>query len=300
MSIRRYTVGFALLAACLAALPSLAAADESLRWKFTPGEKLHYIMDMEMKQTMTIGGMPVNMTTNQTMDMTWSIEAVDDQGQATVLQTIERIRMKMKPAQGDPLEYDSDSKEKPAGPFAAATKLFDAMVKKPSKSKMDPRGQTSAVELPEGLNEALKQLSGAFGGAGDGMKNLTGAPPFPAEAMSVGHTWKNETTGKNPILGQQKVTTSYEYTGKEKIDGRELDKLNITIQMEFGGAENKNVTVNVKEQETKGALYFDNAAGRVDHADTTMKMKLQVMAAGFNVDQDLETTNRLRLAKSDK
>ena len=55
----------------------------------------------------------------------------------------------------------------------------------------------------------------------------------------------------------------------------------------------------VKSSESKGAVYFDNAAGRVHESTLTQKMVTEINAMGNVIDQNVEQTITLKLGKAD-
>ena len=73
----------------------VATADTELRWKFKQGDKTQYEMKTEMIQDTMAGDAPVQAKMSQTMDMTWEVKSVSDDGTATLNQTIDRVRMEM-------------------------------------------------------------------------------------------------------------------------------------------------------------------------------------------------------------
>src|SRR5689334_7646213 len=111
--------------ACWIAAPALLAtmmisaaqADAELRWKFKAGEKSAYEMKMHLTQDTKAGNMPFQVKISQTMDMSWEVKEVSDDGDATMTQTIDRVRMEMTlPQAGQaPIKYDTQQKEQAPG-----------------------------------------------------------------------------------------------------------------------------------------------------------------------------------------
>ena len=101
-------------------LVGTTAADETLRYKFTAGEKLSYQMEQKTVTTVSAATLPQAMktTAEQSTNMVWDIKEVDSDGNAVIGQAIKRITMNMAAPGGMGFEYDSDSKEEPTGPIA--------------------------------------------------------------------------------------------------------------------------------------------------------------------------------------
>ena len=70
-------------------------AQEPLRWKFEPGQRLAYnmVQDMTMGTSGPFGQQ--NVTMNQVMEMTWQVKELNDQGEAIIRQKFDRMKMKM-------------------------------------------------------------------------------------------------------------------------------------------------------------------------------------------------------------
>ena len=99
------------------ALQNAGRADEPIRWKFAVGEKFGYnmVQDMDMSMNMGTNGQ-VNSNVHQVMDMTWDVQGVNDQGEAVIQESFDRVQMKMTGPMA--VDYDS-SKDAPATGLAA-------------------------------------------------------------------------------------------------------------------------------------------------------------------------------------
>ena len=108
-----------LAACCLATCPCTSIAADALAWNFEVGNEYNYQMVQDMEMTMDLG--PTGSTTTgmkQTMDMKWVVEAIDENGLATVTQHIHRMQMVVSAPGQDTIRYDTASDDTPQG-FAA-------------------------------------------------------------------------------------------------------------------------------------------------------------------------------------
>src|SRR5262249_22093458 len=122
--IRRCTMPTILVAAALL-LPAPARADKKLEWKFQPGETLHYTMNQEINQEVSVGGKALKVSGTQTMDISWNVKSVQ-QGVASVTQTLDRARMKLSQP-GATVEYDSAAAKEPEGMARLIAPMFQAL-----------------------------------------------------------------------------------------------------------------------------------------------------------------------------
>ena len=297
----------ALAAALLVAGGSTAQAQKVLRWKFTPGQTLRYVMNQEQSQKIKAGTTPITMTMTMTMNMTQKIESVDPKGVASVIQTIDRIQMKMTSPQGIGMEYDSASGKPPEGLAKLMAPMFDAMVKKPFTMKMDPQGKVSDMKLPQGFVESVNKISGnPMGGlfTEEGMQQMTGQgmAVLPEKPVSAGDTWTQQAGMAMPMLGRISVKNTYRYEGTEKRDGKELEKIANTMELDITPEKDKPQPFQIKmtAQEMKGTSYFDNEAGRLVETKTGGTMKMTISVGGQQIEQDIDMSQTLRLAPNEK
>ena len=261
-------------------------AGKTLRYQFKQGEQFVYSMDQVMDMKMSIVGQDVEMKMNQKIEMLQKVQAVDSAGVASISQKITRIRMEMTGPPGTAMKYDSAEKKKPEGPIAQIAPLFKTLTRAEFKVKMAPSGKLVEVEVPTEFFDKLKETPG--GNLLQGMFNkdsfkqmlMQAATTFPTTPVDEGDTWTNSFALDNP-LGKQNVETKYSYQGEETVDGKALDKIGVVIKMNFGKIKNPvlaGATVEVKKQDSKGTMYFDNTRGQMvkTHIDQNMEMEITV------------------------
>jgi len=299
------TVGcLAYLAAALAMWGGATARGETLlRWKFEPGQKLQYVVQVKMTQKMNAGGTPTTMTTSQIMDTSREVKSVDADGTAVVLQTIDRMRMKMESPQGISVDYDSASEEEPQGISKMMAPMFEAMVGKPISVKMNARGEVSDVKLPQGMLDQMKKVPGMekVGGmfSEENMKQMMGNMVLPEEPVAKGDKWSTEASMQIPMLGKGQVKVEYEYGGSETRNGKKVEKILTAMEMNITGTEGQVFPIKLEGQKTTGAIYFDAAAGRFTESEmnTTMKMKVEVGERKMEIDTEMD--QRMELVPDD-
>jgi hypothetical protein len=306
MSIHRLSPVALLVGLVVTAAVSHPAQGETLlRWKFEQGQKSHNIMTQEMQMKMVISENPSHVTTTSTMEFDWEITALDDQGVATLTQTIERFRMKMQGPQGVMLEYDTQSDQEPEGMAVMMASAFGGMIGKSCITKMDSRGNILEIKLPQGLAENMSKLPGGaqLGSmfSEEGMKGMAEIATLPEDPVNPGDTWTRTATMKNPVTGDMTIETTFRYVGPEVRDGRELEKIAMEMKMHFG--EGGNVTVKLTDQASEGTIYFDNELGQFVTSESKSTMKMQMSVLGQQIEQEIETsttTERVPQRSSEK
>src|SRR5438128_3046101 len=160
--VRHVSAGLLALVAVIAGADH-AAAQTTLRYKFTKGEKLNYLIEQKINTTTTGGGREFNTDMVQTIDMVWNITDVDANGKARMTQTFGRIRFTMNGRLGK-VEYDSKQDKEPEGPEAKAIiPILRVLAGSEIGLSMDPLGRITDLKLPEKLIAAAKSLPAAAG-----------------------------------------------------------------------------------------------------------------------------------------
>jgi hypothetical protein len=276
-----------------------AHAEKLLRFKFQPGEVRHDQLVQEMSQTLRPAGAaaPVLITATQTMDLSLKGESVDDQGTAALTQTIERMRMKMQSAQGVMLDFDSATGKEPEGMAKMLTPMLETMIKKPIRLQLTTRGEVRDMKLPQGMIENLNKVGGG-GQAGnlfslDWIKQMAEIAVLPEGPVNPTQTWTRKATTKNSVLGEQIVETTFRYEGSETRDGKTLEKITLAMAFTISG-DKKEGKIGIKEQETRGTIYLDGAAGRIVDSVSKTKMKMDIDVFGQKMSQDMDMTVTLK------
>ena len=278
----------------------VAQADTKLRWKFTKGEKTSYEIGMDIAQDMKLGDMPLSVKVNQVMNMTWEVKDVADDGTATLNQTIDRVRMEMvlpQPNQ-EPIRYDSDAKEKPAG-SEMLSRIYDAMIGKPFVIKMTPLGKVVDFKAPEAVLAAFKNSPMPGGGnmfSEEGLKQMISqsVPPLPEEAVSKGTTWEQSSAMQAPPFGKQVTKTEYKYAGPEELDGKKVDKIDVSMDLKFEATDDSQAKIKLKDAEAGGEIFWDNTAGHPVESRITSSMTLEIEVGGNSIEQAVTTKMKMK------
>lgn len=278
-----------------------APAQTTLRYKFKEGETLPYVMEQKMDMTMNIAGKDVKVSTAQTIDLDWHVTAVDKDGKAKLKQTITRIRMVMEGIP-DKVTYDSKEGKDPEGPFGKmVVPVFKAMAGAEFTLTMDPQGRLSDVQVPQKVLEAMKNLPG--GGAAvaglfseDNLKQMVnqGGLQLPAGPVTQGMTWDQKVEAKMPF-GTMKVDNQCAYQGEVMRDGKKLAEIIMKPKLVLEPSDKAPAKIQLKEQEGKGAAYFDPEAGRLAETNLQQSMTMEISAGGQSITQKMVQSITMKL-----
>jgi hypothetical protein len=296
-----------------------AARGATLRWKFKPGETLHYTMDQKTVTTAKLpGGQEIKTTLNQTIEMSWAVKGVDDGGAAELVQTLDRIRDQVEAPVGS-FAYDSKEPKEPEGLIASArVPLFKALLGAPIAFKMSPLGEPSDVRVPDKVATALRDLGPASAGAGamfseEGLKAMITQASLilPQDDVSEGKTWTRQTKNPVPPLGTMVIDATYRYEGPAPNAGPDVVKIGVETKVEIQPAEvaDPNASgLKIRSQKSQGAYIFDNAAGHIRDSNmsevvevgATLKVGLGAAAKEMELTQSTETTTVRKLVKDER
>jgi hypothetical protein len=271
---------------------------EPLRWKLNLGEKLDYHLVEEM--TLTTRGEPLEETNtplHQEMDMTWTVVGVNDAGEAVIEQKFRNVKLKMTGPRGEKIEYQSGGDEATASLAAMVAPIYEALTKGEFEFTMTARGEIKDVKVAEEVLEAMKNSPGAalLGdvATAEGLQRMITkwALVLPEKAPQPGETSRSrveiEAGGEVQV-----VESSYRYEGTKDIDGRTFavfrPGLEITIRSEKGSP------TKVKEQNSKGEILFDIAAGRLQSAKLERGVTMDVTVGTHRVEQNVKQTVEVR------
>jgi len=298
----------ALVIFCGLLIFSSATAAEPLVWKFFEGETLSYQMIQEMETTMDLGpGGATTSAVKQTIDMTWEINSVDEEGTAILTQTIDRVQMKITaPGQGE-VHFDTASEEPAQGFSAMLAPSLKAMTKSSFQVTMTSRGEITAVEVPEALIETMSQgsggaLLGSFAtkeGFKETIVQSSITLPTPEELVE-GHQWTTSFEMDSLAAGKVTTETTYEYQGSREIGGQQMEVFLPTLKTRFGeGLQPNGATINVKKQEATGEILFNRTAGRLDSKLIHQLIDMTVTVGGTEVNQRIDQTISFRVVKNE-
>jgi len=293
----------AIAAACLlASLPRASAAAEVLRWKFKPGEVLHYSMDQKIQMNAKGVDLERKSTRSQMIDMSWTVNRVagDD---AEITQRIDRVRVKFESPPYMPFEFDSsDAKAPPAG-FEDETKQLKAMVGAEFTFTIKPTGEIGDIAFPEHTLKSFRAAAPRNAPEGDvsekSLKDMllqSSPPSFPAEPLEPGKTWKSPPARIPTGFATIVMDRAFTFQGADP-QMPNLLLIGMETKVALEPVEGANVTASIRKQEGKGSIRFDAAAGHLASTRLTQRIDMALKDANNQVlEQSTETTTSMALS----
>lgn len=301
---RTQTLGLTMAALLIGtAAASPAHAQQTLKWKFTKGQKLGYEMTQKMTMSTMAGGMAFDMKMTNIMDMTWSVTGVKSDGSGEITQKVTRVRMTMTGLPTGKIEYDS-SKENPPGnggnPIASQLqKTYGALVGSDIMMTISPQGRISNLKLSDKAKAALKGAGRGVPGGGiseDTFKQMASQMGafFPKGQVTKGQTWDHKFEMKNPV-GDMKIETKFKYAGTVSQDGKRLAKLELTPKVSMTPKAGGGAKITMKDKGSKGESYFDLDRGVLTRSTLEQNLEMQVSAGGIMSTMTMKGTTEMKL-----
>jgi hypothetical protein len=295
----RKTLGPAVVALALLAGP--AHAQTTLRYKFQSGEKLQYGLSQDMKMTMNIGGMDIEVKFKQLMDMDWDVQKVDGQGNAQVRLTLSHVRLNLASPTGNAAFDSKKNTQEPEDPLGkVVAQLAKGLAALEMTFTMTPDGEMKDIKIPEEALKKLKEVPGAdkFGGdmlSPEGLSKMAGGGlVLPKGPVTKGKTWTQKYSLKMPF-GKLAGDMKYTYDGPAEKGDQKLEKIAVQPNLKIELDPDAPAQIKIKSQKDKGQAYFDNEAGRLVEVSNEGTMEMEVEAGGMTFTQNITQSTTLRL-----
>jgi hypothetical protein len=303
MSRRILSAGLTLV--CMLAAAGPARAQTTLRYKYKEGDSIPYKIDQDMKMAMSVAGMDIDVTMKMTMDLTWKIKKVTDDGKAEIGFKFgaTKIVMDMPPPVGKVEVASTDENE----PDDAMGQMMSKMVKGLAKLEMTgmqtDTGELSDIKIPDAALKELKKLAAGAGPAAgmfnaDSLKNMVGGSNglvLPKDAVSKGKSWNHKSTSKTEF-GDANVDVKYTYQGNK--DG--LENISLKPIIDIKPKDKSPIPLKVKSADGKGTALFDNQAGQLREMNMTQVIEMEAEVMGQTISQKMTIETKMKQGKSKK
>lgn len=310
----RYWLPAALTAVVVVVASAAAArAEQALAWKFKVGDKAQYVLVQESNILIDANGVEFDVEMNQTLDLTWTVKSVADDGTAELVQTVDRVIMKMATPFTGEFSYDSASGQDGEGQvWEMMGPLIKGMVGAEFTMKVTPAGEVTDIELPQGLGRALR--GGGRGGRGGGFSAMMMGGGFseesikeiiqrsfvllPSGAAADGAQWSQTFVANMGPLGKQTTAIQYTLEGCDEATG--LVRIGSTTELSMEAPENADfdIVMELTEQDGKGFVLFDAEAGRAVESRHEQSLVIEGEFQGNEIIQERESRTTVKLGTS--
>ncbi|HQU46819.1 MAG TPA: hypothetical protein PK867_28705, partial [Pirellulales bacterium] len=224
--------------------PQAGTKSYKLRYKFRPGEMMRWEVEHRAKVRTTVQGSTQTAETFSSSIKVWTIESVDDQANAKLIYSVERVDMRQKYDGRQETHYNSDTDEAPPPGYDG---VAGAVGKPLAELTLNPLG--AVVKREERYVQAAPM-----------QENVT--LPLPENAVAVGEEWTMPAD----------ITVTLPSKSTRKIKARQLYRLDAvddglaTIHLETQVLTPLNdpaIESQLVQSKANGTVKFDIAAGRI-------------------------------------
>jgi Family of unknown function (DUF6263) len=302
----RLVVGCLTALACTIVVGDSAWGATTLRWRLKPGEVVHYTMTQKTTNAFKPKeGAEASASMSQAVDLHWTVKSVSPEGGAEMIQTIDRVRVRMEAAgQASAFEFDSDAKQAPQDGLIAdqLVPLLKALVGAEFTFKMNVRGEMSDVKIPEKLMEMVRQANPGGGNSAftdEGLKNLVVqlGLAFPEAALDQGKTWTQQSKIPLAMLGSLIMDKTYALQGPDEADAARV-KIDLNTKVTIQPAPEAGISMKIVKEDGKGAVLFDLERGRIVSSRVEDLLVMSLSTMGQEIEQTTKTVTEMKLSSA--
>lgn len=259
-------------------------AKTTLRWKFQKGDHIQYSVDAQSTTRMNLpdtGAAPANLTTivSTTIEFTWSVEGVAEDGTAQVSQALDRVRIAMKAPGGELSEDTKTGTQKGSERSKALQEVIGARL----GFRITPLGEVTEINLSDRLAKAMGGAA-ARGFAEERLRESVDlvALVLPRQPIGVGTQWQKRIDKSEPGFANQTKEIIYTYRGisSEANPGSQLIDAKTKLDIKSDPKGVYRMDFRYKSQDGRGSIYFDNSVGRLLGMDFNQKYEMGMTMLG--------------------
>lgn len=279
-------------------LPLAGLAEEiNLAWNLKAEDRFQVVREQQAVAHTSVASKPVRTSIETKVTMTWQVEALDDQGNATIVQTLNEILVEMDAGSGV-LKYDSSVAIKPTGPVKTIADGVMPLVGESFTVTMSPRGEMTSLKPSDKLAKLFvgKMAEDAGGFSAQGIAKLLQQPLLllPEKPVDAGDTWEVKRDLPSS-LGLLQQTLTYKFAGVGEGDQAKTARIELggTIAAPPGAADKPKL----KSNELTGLAQFDIEAGRLVEMTAKQTLELTTIYANTPLSSKTETKVTTRLSR---
>ena len=134
----------------------------------------------------------------------------------------------------------------------------------------------------------------------DGLKQMItqSVMPMPEGPIAVGKTWESSAEMDTPPFGKQISTTYYKYAGAEDADGKNLEKIDLTMDVKLEPAADAQAKIKLKDNSAGGQILWDGEAGQPVTSQVKTKTTFEITVESMTVEETFITNSTMKRVES--
>jgi len=276
-----------------------AGQGTTLQFRWAAGQENRY--RLTQKTVATVSGIPGGgtQTVEQTMIQTTALKvlAVAPDGNATIQQTFEALRMEMTTPAG-PMVFDSAVKEQPSDPMMAGmAAMLTGMVGESITLVLKPNGDVVKVEgmariidkmaagLPPEMSSNPVMLSFKSSLSDDAMRRMFAQSfgTFPEKPIAIGDTWTGTAEVVQPVIGTLSTLRTSTLKAVDTTADSSMARIAIVVatkQSAEAPAAGSPMKITMGEAKGTGEMTFDVIKGRMTRSTVDIDLPMTMSMTG--------------------
>jgi Family of unknown function (DUF6263) len=281
-----------------ASLSARAEEAVNLRWRFTKGQELKYLLRHKEVRTVELGDHQFETTTTSEYELLWTVVEVDDRGTATLSQKLTALRVTIS---GKDFDFQYDSARGNAADDEYKRKLvalYDQLRFADYQLEIEATGRVRRVQgfdrLLGELGDSRQQIDfhglnlhdGAFGWF---LQQALGQ--VPAAPATKGQRWEVPVDAQWEGIGHLTGRTTYTLAGPVEAGGvpcQEVEatgKQNLELDMKWF---NQALRGPLRTTKLTGKVHVDAKAGRVQDSEVHAALEGRLQFGGGDKPADMK------------
>lgn len=271
--------------------PPAAGAARQLQWKFVAGARYRVVLKQQTTVTSSVNGRGIPMSFDVETEMLWTIDSVQANGDARIVQSFERMALDLKSQTAPEVRYDSNME---ADTLLPAQKELAESIAPLLRAQfvvlMSPRGEIKDLVVPQETAQALNGVKSRRWKSmltPDGMMGLFGQSSFllPEKSVTKNDQWENERE-VTTSLGKMQLANRFTYEGTVQLGDQSVEKIAVESQLDLSAT---NSRMKLTEQECGGTIHFSPTEARLSFAAMKQRLVTESDYSGTRLKVELET-----------
>ena len=287
------------LAIVLSLFATLNAKEEAtaLAWRFAEGQILSVKLNQDLNTSVAVLGNDLKTAFDVTCWFTWKVKDVDPSGNAKIAVTLNRVKLKMDSPQLGKSDVDSqvDLKEgkQLTGLDGQLLALYKPLFGVEMTQQVSAQGKVSKVIIPDDVASELRKAAiPGVPGATEVIAGLNASlPEFPQEPLRLDQSWTTEAQVDSAPGISANMKNTYTYKGSRIVKSRSMHQIDVDI--DFTLQTDSGPKIDVVEQSTGGAVYFDSVVGRLVGISTKQDATIKLTIGTQEIQQTIISNSKV-------
>ena len=260
---------------------AVVAQSQPTRWRLESDDRFQIEIEQATEMVSEVDQRSQTSRNQMTLNMSWRVTTVDDDGVASLVQTLDRIRLQAQvptPTGAREVDLDTGDSQGLKGLAKQLYQLVSPLIGTEALVRIDPRGKIVSVEIPPESIEILRHAPASMQIRNvltpEGIKQLFGLATveLPDANLDEQPAWtvRNEVTS---ALGHFEQTLEYTARRDDQASGFVIDMVNQLHPATDEEAKDEPAASTLKRFVGRGTYHFDTDQGILSDGSVTTELE---------------------------